>query len=256
MKELFSVEGKIALVTGGAAGIGAMIARGFAEAGARVYISSRSEERARAAAEEIGQAGECHALVAGLADDAGVAGLADGFTARESRLHVLVNNAAAHWLAPFEEHAGPAWDEMFAVNVKAAFELTRRLAPALEAAASPEDPARVINIGSADGVRIPALEAYAYGASKAAIHHLTRHLARRLSRRHITVNAIAPGSFETDMLEPVLSKYGERVVAAIPLKRVGTPEDVVGSALYLASRAGAYLTGSILSVDGGMASCG
>jgi NAD(P)-dependent dehydrogenase (short-subunit alcohol dehydrogenase family) len=256
VKDLFSVEGKVVLVTGGAAGIGAMIARGLVEAGARVYVTSRSRERGEAFAAGLAAGDACRALRADLASDAGVERLADELAGREPALHVLVNNAAAHFVAPFHEHTGPAWEQMFAVNVRAAFELTRRLADRLEAAATPADPARVINIGSADGLRIPALEAYAYGASKAALHHLTRHLARRLSRRHITVNAIAPGPFDTEMLEPVLSELGERVAAAVPLKRLGTPEDAVGAALFLASRAGAYVTGSILSVDGGMATCG
>jgi NAD(P)-dependent dehydrogenase (short-subunit alcohol dehydrogenase family) len=252
VRELFSVEGKVALVTGGARGVGAMIARGFAEAGARVYIAARDPERCRKAAQEIGAQG----FAADLGTAGGVEELARALAGCEPRLHVLVNNAARHWRTPLEEQLGEEWDRTFALNVRAPFELTIRLLPLLEAAASPDDPARVIHIGSADGLRIPALETYAYGASKAGLHHLTRHMARRLARRHITVNAIAPGSFETDMLAPVLADYGERVVQAVPLRRFGRPDDIAGAAIFLASRASAYITGAVLPVEGGMATCG
>jgi NAD(P)-dependent dehydrogenase (short-subunit alcohol dehydrogenase family) len=252
LRELFSVEGKLALVTGGARGIGAMIARGFAQAGARVYIAARDPQRCRDAAAEIG----AQPLVADLATPQGVEGLCAALRAREDRLHVLVNNAAVHWRSPLEQQVGEKWAEVWSLNVRAPFELVVGLLPLLEAGASAADPARVINIGSADGIRIPALETYAYGASKAGLHHLTRHLARRLARRHITVNAIAPGSFETEMLAPVVAEYGDKVVQAAPLRRFGRPDDAAGAALFLASRAGSYLTGAVLPLDGGMATCG
>lgn len=252
MRELFSVAGKVALVTGGARGIGSMIASAFSERGAKVYIVSRDPQRCARAAEEI----SAIALPADLATEEGRAHVCSELSERESALHVLVNNAALHWRSPLEEQVGTKWDELFALNVRAPFELTIGLLPLLEAAGSVEDPASVIHIGSADGLRVPALETYAYGASKAGLHHLTRHMARRLSRRRITVNAIAPGSFDTDMLAPVKAELGDRVAAAAPLKRLGTPDDIAGAALFLASRASAYVTGAVLPVDGGMATCG
>ena len=252
MSELFSVEGKVVLVTGGARGIGRMIAAAFARAGARVNLTSRDPERCRAAARELG----AHAICADLATESGREQVCRELGAREAQLDVLVHNAALHWRSPLEEQVGEGWDRTFALNVRAPFELSVGLLELLEAGAGPEEPARVIHIGSADGLRVPALETYAYGASKAALHHLTRHLARRLSRRHITVNAIAPGSFDTDMLAPALEEYGERVVQAIPLRRLAGPDDIAGVAIFLASRAGAYITGAVLPVDGGMATCG
>ncbi len=250
------MEGKVALVTGGSRGIGFMIARGLALGGARVYIASRDAARCEAAARELSGAagaGACAALPADLSSEAGVQALAAAFAEREPALHLLVHDAALQRTAPLAEHSGRDFEEIFALNVTAAFLLVRELLPRLEAAAAPGDPARVVHVGSADGIRVPALESYAYGASKAALHHLTRHLARRLARRRITVNAIAPGSFATDMLAPVLERYGEsQVVDATPLARLGAPEDVAGGVLFLASRAGAFVTGAILPVDGGL----
>jgi len=256
MSELFSVSGKVALVTGGSRGIGWMIARGFVEAGVKVYIASRKADVCDQAAKQLSELGTCISIPADLSGEAGVKRLADEMTERESALHVLVNNAGANWGAPFEEYPAAAFDKLFALNVKAVFLLTRELVPLLAAAARPEDPARVINIGSADGVRPPALEVYAYGASKAALHHLTRHLARRLSPQHITVNAVAPGPFESKMMEATLERLRDQVIAAVPLKRIGEPDDMAGVAIYLASRAGAYVTGAVISVDGGMGTCG
>ena len=247
--DTLSIEGKVALVTGGARGIGAMIARGLVEAGARVYIVSRDAERCARTADELGVL----PIPADLADPAGREHVAEELARRESGLHVLVNNAAMHWRAPLEEQIGSRWDDIFALNVRAPFELTVGLLPLLEAAAQERDPARVINIGSADGLRIPALETYAYGASKAALHHLTRHMARRLARRHITVNAVAPGAFDTDMLAPVIEEYGDGVAKSSPLKRIAGGDDIAGVAVFLASRASAYITGAVLPVDGGMA---
>jgi NAD(P)-dependent dehydrogenase (short-subunit alcohol dehydrogenase family) len=252
---LFSVAGKVALVTGGSRGIGAMIARGLAAGGARVYVASRDAARCEEVARELSKAGpgSGHALPADLASEEGVRALAVAFADREPALHVLVHDAARAHVAPLAEHRARDFEEIFALNATAAFLLVQQLLPRLEAAAAAGDPARVVNVGSADGIRVPALESYAYGASKAALHHLTRHLARRLARRGITVNAIAPGSFATDMLRPVLERYGEsQVVEAAPLARLGTPEDAVGAVLFLASRAGAFVTGAILPVDGGL----
>jgi len=252
MEELFSVANKVALVTGGSRGIGRMIAEGFVRGGARVYISARKAEACRETAAELSKLGTCLALPAELSDEAEARRLADEIGEREPRLHVLVNNAGANWGAPYEEFPDSAWDKVLAVNVKAVFHLTRALTPLLEAAASDGDPARVINIGSIDGIQVPSLETYAYSASKAAVHHMTRVLARKLAPKRITVNAVAPGPFESKMMAATLERFGDAIAASCPLGRIGTPEDMAGVAIYLASRAGAYVTGAVIPVDGGI----
>jgi NAD(P)-dependent dehydrogenase (short-subunit alcohol dehydrogenase family) len=252
VRDLFSIEGKVALVTGGSRGIGLMIARGYAERGARVYISARSADACAAAAAEVAKVGTCAALPADLSKHAEVKRLAAELAGREPALHVLVNNAGANWGAPIEEYPDAAWDKVLALNVKAIFHLTVALLPQLAAAATPEDPARVINIGSADGLQVPLLETYAYSASKAAVHHLTRVLARKLAPRDITVNAVAPGPFESKMMAATLERFGDAIAKTNPRKRIGTPEDMAGVAIYLASRAGAYVTGAVIPVDGGI----
>jgi len=252
VRDLFSVEGKVALVTGGSRGIGLMIARGFVEAGAKVYISARKADACQAAAAELSKQGECIALPADLSTESEARRLAVAIAAREPALHVLVNNAGANWGAPLAEFPDDAWDKVLALNVKAIFHLTRALLPQLEKAASAEDPARVINIGSIDGLQVPDLETYAYSASKAAVHHLTRVLAKKLAPRRITVNAVAPGPFESKMMAQTLRNFGKLIVESCPLKRIGEPEDMAGVAIYLASRAGAYVTGAVIPVDGGI----
>lgn len=252
MKDLFSVEGKVALVTGGSRGIGLMIAQGLVEAGARVYISSRKKDVCDRVAGELSQHGECVSLPFDLSREEGVRALADALAEREPRLHILVNNAGANWGAPLEEYPDSAWDKVLALNVKSIFHLTRACLPRLESAAAPGDPARVINIGSIDGIRVPVLETYAYSASKAAVHHLTKALAMRLARHNITVNAVAPGPFESKMMAATLERFHDEIVASCPLGRIGEPEDMAGVAIYLASRAGAYLTGTVIPVDGGI----
>ena len=252
VKDLFSVAGKIAVVTGGSRGIGLMIARGFVEHGARVYISSRKAEVCDAVAAELSAAGSCVSIPADLSTEAGARALAEQVALREPAVQILVNNAGANWGAPLEEYPDSAWDKVLALNVKSVFHLTRALLPQLERAAKPEDPARVINVGSIDGIRPPVLDTYAYSSSKAAVHQLTRHLANKLASRHITVNAIAPGPFESKMMAETLRSFGDAIVASCPLKRIGTPEDMVGVTIYLASRAGAYLTGAVIPVDGGI----
>ena len=251
MQDLFSIRGKVALVTGGSRGIGYMIAQGFVEAGAKVYISSRKAEVCNAAAAELSKLGECISIPGDVGNEAGARAIADALAAREPKVHILVNNAGANWGAPMESFPDDAFDKVMNTNVKGVFHLTRFLVPQLRAAAAPGDPARVINIGSIDGVEAPTLETYAYSASKAAVHHLTRVLARKLAPK-VTVNAIAPGPFESKMMHETLERFGAAIAASCPMKRIGEPEDVAGTAIFLASRAGAYVTGSVIAVDGGI----
>jgi NAD(P)-dependent dehydrogenase (short-subunit alcohol dehydrogenase family) len=251
VKQLFSVEGKVALVTGGSRGIGLMIARGYAEGGAKVYVASRKREACEEVAAELSKVGTCIPLPADLGTPAGCVALAQAIAAQEPRVHVLVNNAGANWGAPLEAYPDEAFDKVLDLNVKSAFRLTVALLPQLRAAARPGDPARVINIGSIDGISVPILDTYAYSTSKAALHHLSRHLARKLAPE-ITVNAVAPGPFESKMMAATLKSFGDQIRAANPMKRIGEPEDMAGVAIYLASRAGAYVTGTVIPVDGGM----
>ena len=255
MRDLFSIAGKTALVTGGSRGIGLMIARGFVEAGAKVYISSRKADVCDRAAAELAQAGTCVSVPADVSTEAGARGLADAVAAREQALDILVNNAGANWGAPLAEYPDSAWDKVLALNVKSVFHLSRLLLPLLERAARPGDPARIINVGSIDGLHVPVLETYAYSASKAAVHHMTRVLARRLAPHGVTVNAVAPGPFESKMMAETLQRFRDAIVASCPLGRIGEPEDMAGVAIYLASRAGAYLTGAVIPVDGGISTC-
>ena len=255
MQDLFSIAGKTALVTGGSRGIGLMIARGFVEAGARVYISSRKADVCDRVAAELAQAGTCISLPADVATEAGARGLADAVAAREQALDILVNNAGANWGAPLAEYPDSAWDKVLALNVKSVFHLSRLLLPLLERAARPGDPARIINVGSIDGLHVPVLETYAYSASKAAVHHMTCVLARRLAPHGVTVNAVAPGPFESKMMAETLQRFRDAIVSSCPLGRIGEPEDMAGVAIYLASRAGAYLTGAVIPVDGGISTC-
>lgn len=252
--ELFDVRGKVALVTGGSRGIGLMIARGLVDAGARVLVSSRKEADIVAAAQEIG----AEAIVADVSTQEGAVALADAVRERTDRLDVLVNNAGATWGAPLEEFPQSGWDRVSHVNVEGIFHLTVALLPQLRAAASAEDPGRVINIGSVDGIKVPLTENYSYSASKAAVHMLTRHLAKRLAGEQITVNAIAPGPFESKMTAFLLSSEEGRaaVAAQVPLGRIGSDEDAAGLTIFLSSRAGACLTGTVIPLDGGWSGCG
>jgi NAD(P)-dependent dehydrogenase (short-subunit alcohol dehydrogenase family) len=254
MKNLFDIEGKSALVTGGSSGIGLMIARGFVEAGAKVYISSRKQAVCDEIAAELSKSGTCIAIPADLSTEAEAVRLAGEIAEREpGGLNILVNNAGANWGAPLAEYPDAAWDKVLGLNVKGVFHLTRALVPSLAKAATAADPARVINIGSIDGLQTPAMETYAYSASKAAVHHLTRALAKKLASQKITVNAVAPGPFESKMMAATMEQFREFILADSPLKRIGEPEDMAGVAIYLASRAGSYVTGAVIPVDGGMA---
>jgi len=249
---LFDLSGKTAVVTGGTRGIGLMIARGLLDAGARVYISSRKADGCAAAERELGPHGTVAAIQADLSSESECLRLAREISGREQALHVLVNNAGATWGAPLDEFPAAAWDKVVDLNLKSPFFLTRAFLPLLEAAGTHDDPARVINIGSIDGLHVPSLPTYSYSASKAGLHHLTRVLARELGPRQITVNAVAPGPFESKMMAATLDAFGEAIAAAAPLRRIGRPDDMAGVAVYLASRAGAYVTGAVIPVDGGL----
>jgi NAD(P)-dependent dehydrogenase (short-subunit alcohol dehydrogenase family) len=255
--DLFSVAGKRAVVTGGSRGIGLMIARGLVVAGAEVMICSRKAEACEQAAEELRRDGSCVGVAADLSTPDGIRTLADAARKRFGAIELLINNAGATWGAPLEHYPVHAWDRVLDTNVKGPFYVTVELLASLRAAASSDDPARVINIGSVDGVVVSDTENFSYGPSKAAVHMLTRHLAKALASDHVTVNAIAPGPFESRMMAYVLDDPGARrtIESRIPAGRIGTPEDIVGATLFLASRAGAYVTGTVLPVDGGLTGC-
>ena len=257
---LFSIDGKVALVTGGSRGLGEMIAAGFLANGAKVYISSRKAEVCDATAERLARdhGGECISLPANLAELDGIDALTAELRDREDKLHILVNNAGVSWGAPLDEFPENGWDKVMDTNVKGVFFTTQRLLPLLEAAGTAEDPARVINVGSIDGIQTPAFETFSYGPSKAAVHHLTRQLAAHLVRRNIIVNAIAPGPFPTWMLSTGVGTGGDvegtnwdALGKTNPRGRVGTPEDIAGLAIFLSSRAGAYTVGEVITCDGG-----
>jgi NAD(P)-dependent dehydrogenase (short-subunit alcohol dehydrogenase family) len=255
--DLFSVHGKTAVVTGGSRGIGFMIAKGLVEAGASVIISARKAEACEQAATELSAFGTCVAVPADLSVSSGVDTLAAAVQERFGHLNVLVNNAGVSWGAPVEEFPELGWDKVLSTNVKGVFMLTTALLPHLRLGAAPGDPARVINIGSIDGLRAPAMENYSYSASKAAVHMLTKHLAKRLATEKITVNAIAPGPFPSKMTAFFLGEPEQRdaVAAAVPLGRIGEPDDVAGLTIFLSSRAGSYLTGTVIPLDGGITGC-
>lgn len=252
MQELFSITGKVALVTGGGRGIGQIIAEGFVRAGAKTYIAGRNAETLEATAKQLSAAGECIPFAADLSSEAGCRALADEIAGREQRLDILVNNAGATWGAPLDQYPDAAFDRCWDLNVRGVFHLTRFLLPLLAKAATVESPARVINIGSIDGIRVPAVENYAYAASKAAVHQLTRVLSRKLAPSHITVNAIAPGPFDTKMMHETIERFGGAIRASCPMGRIGQPEDLAGTAIFLSSRASSYITGAVIPVDGGI----
>jgi NAD(P)-dependent dehydrogenase (short-subunit alcohol dehydrogenase family) len=253
VEDLFSVRGKIALVTGGSRGLGAMIARAYVENGAKVYITARKAEACDALAKELSTIGECISIPADLSRMNEIERLAAELTRRERRLDILVNNAGASWGASFQEFPESGWDKVMDLNVKSVFFLTQRLLTLLEAAGSSESYARVINIGSIEGIRTSHLETYSYAASKAGVNHLTRMMAKFLAPKHIAVNGIAPGYFPSKMTAGIAEEGTREVLAGTPMKRMGNPDDMAGIALYLASKASAFVCGAVIPVDGGLA---
>jgi NAD(P)-dependent dehydrogenase (short-subunit alcohol dehydrogenase family) len=253
--DLFTVAGKTVVVTGGTRGIGRMIAGGFVAAGATVIVSSRKAGAVTDTVRELSEFGDCRGIPADLSTEAGCQGLAEAVASDHDHLDVLVNNAGASWGAPLAEHDTASWDRVLNLNVQGVFHTTKFLLPLLRARASAEQSSRVINIGSIDAIQVPLMETYSYSSSKAAVHQLTRHLAKHLAPA-VTVNAIAPGPFESKMMAATLESFGDQIAAAAPLKRIGRPDDMAGIAIFLASRAGAYLTGTIIPVDGGIATVG
>ena len=251
MKNLFDISGKVAVVTGGSRGIGAMIAEGFVANGVRTYITARREDELQATAAELSNQGECIALVADLSTVEGVTRFAAEIREREPELHILVNNAGATWGASVDEFPENGWDKVMDLNVKSIFFLTQQLLPALRAAGTDADPARVINIGSVNGITNSHMQNYSYTASKAAVHQLTRHMGAELARERVNVNAIAPGLFPSKMTAHMAGHEAE-LVKAFPVSRMGSPEDAAGTAIYLSSRASAWVTGHVLVLDGGL----
>lgn len=258
LNSLFSVEGKVAVVTGGSRGIGYMIANGLVANGVRVYITARKAAACDAAAAELSKVGECISLPADLSKPDQIDAFVTAVAERESGVDILVNNAGAAWGAPLGEFPVMGFDKVMDVNVKAPFLLTQSLLPLLRERATADDPSRVIMIGSIDGIRVPLGDNFSYSASKAAIHMLARHLAHFVVKEHITVNSIAPGPFESQMMAYRLDDPTMRaqIESMNPRGRIGTPEDVAGTVIYLASRAGAYVTGVVIPVDGGISTHG
>ena len=252
MKDLFNVSGKVALVTGGSRGIGEMIAEGFVTNGVRTYISARKAEACDATAARLSEFGECISIPADLSTAEGIGALVGEIKSLEKQLDILVNNAGATWGAPIGEFPESGWDKVMTINVKSPFFLTQALLPLLENAASVEDPARIIMVGSVDGLNVNQMPTFSYGPSKAAIHHLTRTLAAHLADRNITANAIAPGLFPSKMTAATIDAMGDEIIRGTPLKRAGKPADMAGVAIYLASRASSFVTGVVIPVDGGL----
>jgi len=251
MKDLFSLEGRVALITGGSRGIGKMIAEGYLRYGAKVYISARKGAALEETAAELSKLGACTALTANASGADGAKAMAEAFLKHEKALDILVNNAGAAWGAPFDEFPEDGWDKVVDLNLKTPFFLTQALHGALKAGAAKGHLAKVINIASVDGVSVNPQETYSYAASKSGLIHLTKRMALRLIEDNIAVSAIAPGAFASDM-NRAARDHGDAIAQFIPAKRIGTTEDMAGAAIYLASRAGDYVVGSTVIVDGGV----
>jgi len=250
ISKLFSLEGKTALVTGGSRGIGKMIAEGFLAQGATVYISSRKADVCDAVAGELGS--NCHSLPQDVSHIEGCRALATSFAKASPKLDILVNNAGAAWGMPFEDFTEAGWDKVMDLNLKSPFFLVQALHESLKAAAQADSPAKVINITSIDGIRLNPWETYSYHASKSGLIYLTKRMAARLVSDHINVTSIAPGAFASEM-NRAARDHGDEIASSIPSGRIGTPEDMAGAAIYLASRAGDYVVGDTITVDGGIA---
>ncbi len=251
--DLFSLDGRVALVTGGSRGIGRMIAEGFIQHGAKVYISSRKQAQCDATAEELSaNGGVCISLPQDISTVDGSQALAKRIAAAEPKLDILVNNAGAAWGAPFEEFPESGWDKVLNLNLKSPFFLTQALHEALKAAATHEKPSKVINIASIDGIRLNPQETYSYHASKSGLIYLTRKMASRLIVDNIVVSCIAPGAFASEM-NRLARDHGDEIAKRIPSRRIGEDEDMAAAAIYLASRAGDYVVGATIPVDGGVA---
>jgi NAD(P)-dependent dehydrogenase (short-subunit alcohol dehydrogenase family) len=253
LERLFGLGGKTALVTGGTRGIGLMIARGLLAAGATVVLSSRKADACEQAVVELSRLGPVRAIPADLSRRTECARLAAEALDGADRLDILVNNAGATWGEPLDSFPESAWDRVLDLNVKSPFWMVQELLPALRAAGTSDDPARVINIGSIDAIHVSPMPTYSYSASKAALHQLTRVLARELGPQHVTVNAVAPGPFPSKMMATTLEAFGEAIAAAAPMRRIGRDDDMAGVAIFLAGRAGAYVNGAVIPVDGGIA---
>jgi NAD(P)-dependent dehydrogenase (short-subunit alcohol dehydrogenase family) len=254
LQSLFGLDGKRAVVTGGSRGIGLMIAEGLIDAGCEVIISARKAEQVADAAARLSEKGTCIGVPADLSTDEGIAHLGEVVAERWNSLDILCNNAGASWGEPIESFSPGGWDKVMNVNVRSVFFLTQELLPLLRAGASSESPSRVINTGSVNGLTPPEWDTFSYSTSKAAVHMLTKHLAKNLAKDHITVNAIAPGPFDSNMMSFALNDPASRASIAndVPMGRVGVPGDMAGVAIYLSSAAGSYVTGSVIPVGGGL----
>ncbi len=254
MKSLFDVSGKIAVVSGGSSGIGAMMAQGLLENGAKVYITARKVDRLNAKAEELSQFGECIAIPGDMSSVEGIEALVAAIGEHESHVDILINNAGANWFAPLEGFPEKGWDKVMDINIKSIFFATQKFLPLLKAAGSAEAPARVINIASINGIRNSGMPTYAYSASKSGVIHLTEHLGADLAPSHINVNAIAPGLFPSDMTKELVESEGmtKAAISRIPRGRMGAPGDIAGTAIFLSSPASAWITGQTIVLDGGM----
>lgn len=254
MSSLFDVSGKVALVTGGSRGIGGMIAKGLVDNGAKVYVTARNASACEAIATELGGSKKCVAIPADISKVAEIQRVVETIEAQEQKLDILINNAGTVWGAPIEKFPEDGFDKVISLNLKAVFFATQKCLPLLRRAGTADNPARIISIGSVEGLHVPSTDTFSYSATKSAVHHLTRHIAARVAKDHITVNAIAPGPFVTKMTEK-MENFDEIVAESVPLQRPGRADDIVGTILFLTSRAGAYVTAVTLPLDGGWTGC-